>query len=617
MKSQQFVLKLKKERIYSERIVELCQAELKYFKKEKPNETRFSAKLSDIIFFEKNRNNLPKYKICISSKTESFPMIKFKSLSNTDINPLLLFKNALENHINSDKTKKKKKEEIVMRINKEITNVINTEEENIKNPRLSQKLSLMQSQKLRQTQLKSNSFILDGNIKQGIEKFLPEKLEKFEIDIKKYDQVFKYDYKVFKKDDDILITTTDLHLIYHNFHNKSNHSLSLNSLNFDLIKKKFESFFSFSFTSNSFVNVLFSFLFAILLFVKIYYGVYFPILFCLTIYSLLKFEFNEGFNFDSIQSNINDILFKNDFKGRSFCIRSETVLSINMFNLFAFLDNKNYFAKWNQGLELNNENNLDLKLDDFRIENIIAKYYYNSLENKLIVAQSVNNELLNLYILETNQSLTKTKITFLAVMKEEYPEIYCRLVLNKLNNFVDCVRYEILNKIYFKTKETSSTVDLYLKEYLDFDNVEEKKIEIKHPYINKLDVEITQENKKNEVTTNNEVFEDACTQENKNKEVTTNNEVFEDASNEIINGETKDDQEYKEQSNNIDIIDIPLSSSLNFLKIDENFSNSCNSLKEELKNKKKEELVIDDKQIIDLFSDSNGGKILKHIYKII
>jgi hypothetical protein len=601
MKSQQFVLKLKKERIYSERIVELCEGELKYFKKEKPNETRFSAKLSDIIFFEKNRNNLPKYKICISSKTESFPMIKFKSLSNTDINPLLLFKNALENHINSDKTKKKKKEEILMRINKEITNVTNTEEETIKNPRLSQKLSFMQSQKLRQTQIKSNSFILDGNIKQGIEKFLPEKLEKFEIDIKKHDQVFKYDYKVFKKDDDILITTTDLHLIYHNFHNKSNHSISLNSSNFDLIKKKFESFFYFSFTSISFLNILFSFLFAILLFMKIYYGVYLPILFCLTIYSLLKFEFNEGFNLDSLQSNINNILFKNDFKGRSFCIRSETVLSINMFNLFAFLDNKNYFAKWNQGLELNKENNLDLKLDDFMIENILTKYYYNSLENKLIVAQSVKDELLNLYILETNQSLTKTKITFLAVMKEEYPEIYCRLVLNKLNNFVDCVRYEILNKIYFRTKQTPSTLDFDLKEYLDYENLEEKKIDIEQPNINQLDFEITKENKNNEVTMNNEVFEDASNEVRKH--------------NEIINHETKEDKKYNEQSNKIvDIIDIPLSSSMNFLKIDENFSNSCNSLKEELKIKKKEELIIHDKYIIDLFSDSNGGKILKHIY---
>jgi hypothetical protein len=202
-----FELKVKKERIYSERIVELSKTTLFYFEKEKPKEIRFQANLVDIVYFEKYKNEKSKYKVSLTSKTNSFPQINLRS---ADVNALQNFKMQLEKYINDAKLKKNKKE-VIMRFTREEKGGVSHFEDQYNSSNINQNKIInhhSSSNQLMNKNFQSNFKQLPKETSQK----LYDSLENHQLDTKRYNQILKFAYKIFKHEDEYL--TTQMILIY-------------------------------------------------------------------------------------------------------------------------------------------------------------------------------------------------------------------------------------------------------------------------------------------------------------------------------------------------------------------------------------------------------------------
>jgi len=429
MNTVQFHLRLKKERIYSERIVELGEGVLKYFKKENPTEIRFSASLLDIIVTEKYKNVKSKYKLIIYSKTNSFPPVKFKSISSNDVNPLIIFKNSLENHINYENTKNKS-EGIVMRIANEETILIKREDDDV-SPNCT----------IKRSTLKGKLDSKKPRLKENFETLCFKNIENFkdyERDTEIFEKLLRLEFNFFKVKNNILFETTNHEILSKTFLKLNDDKESFFVGFSNMIQNKV-------FTEKKLINFL-NIIVIILVFILICYNCYtknyLSILFVAFTFVYLRYSIKNILKNKDKKSNTPETIQTrksiSELNLGKYFIKSKTIMNQNIFVILKYLLDKYQFKK--------------LKNEDTNSE-LVYKNYCKISENIIILTESITEDLMNLYHLKSNSSFTKTKITFLSAIKYDDPKLKVRDSMYSLKNFINFCSYDITNKIHFENNE--------------------------------------------------------------------------------------------------------------------------------------------------------------------
>lgn len=462
--SYRIILKARKNLTYADRVVIIEDGMLKYFKEDNLNEPRFKADLLDIIFYEKNKQDKKKYYIVLVSKTNSFREVRFK---HADSIVLYQFKIQLEKFVNEEKLNRTNKEEIRVIINKEEKVVIKNSEETLiipgsgfpsedaKSYRPSAKLSLTQNFKKNNSLEKFKNTIADV-----------EDLSHRQFDNTKYEYIFNYDYKHFIVINNINISSTNnkkLSQIYFKIESQDFH--------FNKFYNQVESDFACNRSLNSYFYNLFLALCFILGVLNLYSHNLLQLVIVFLVYFYYKFTWRTN---NKIQTNnFLKILTNFNSNGKStdelIFLRSETLIKLNVLTVRDYLlDLKNY-KKWNDNISevIKNEDNISFKyVDGFEKSDIEFMYDHNDIKNKIMIAEISKNDLKNLYVLESNDSLNKVKLTFYSVCNE-LSEIYINSCVEKLHNFVKFINYDIQNNLFFSSYTYLGINDL--QKYLTLD----------------------------------------------------------------------------------------------------------------------------------------------------
>jgi hypothetical protein len=523
MKNFQITLRIKKSKFYSERVVELTEKSLKYFKKENPSEIRFQANLNDIIYYEKYKNDKAKYKLVISSKSNSFPMIKFKSLSKEDVNPLLVFKTQLENFINFEKIGRNKKQSIIMRVaQQENVGINNSEEQNLQKNTINDTLvNSLTGHRLSSGSLVNKNFRHSSySISSVTNKFTNNKTSDNKISINTQEENFKMnfmkslenfdkEFQIFNKDDPkfqnifneieggkktlqkydfkngVEIFTSDkrkLDEIYY--------SNKIQECNNFILQENF----SMQFNTHKWLN----YFILVLLFLVIIYSLYIKnfiqIVFSLFIYFYLKFEFlktsknnsfeNKNFDFQSLFEGKTCSLNR-QMEGDKMMIKSQAILNFNLFTVCDLLINEKSYKGYNY---TETSHNLENK-------NYQEEYFYNLSNKSLVIAEFQNNDLINLYQLESNEHMSKTRVIFFNLVnnKIKLDETYIQMIrsrIERLENFINLINHKLRNEKFFDGQISKEVDHLILSKFLS----DSQKLKIEKSNENKnLDDKIIEE----------------------------------------------------------------------------------------------------------------------------
>lgn len=445
--SNKFILRMKNigENNYSENLVLTEDGLLKYRKSDDRPNFFYSLNLIDIALSEKYQEDKKRFKIIASSISKSFSDKIFKHKDQKYLN---LFKISLEKAIIKQKNIKNNKQEIIVKISKEEKSHINIRNSNISdievNKLKSSRVYRQYNKNLNQSNQKNSFYNLVTNLKD------------FQIESKKFDEIFKSEYKFYKNKKDIIIATNNIEGLAHKlnedmFHNYSNENSCL---------EDFEKFFKTQITKNlKFHSIIQKILFIaiILLTILNLYKNKFPnVLFSLFIFYFLKSNF--------FSSTLNNKIYistsKETMNPNNLYVMSEFNLNFDIINIHNLITNTNYLTKWNKNLlkvEYNKNEGFSLRFQkgkrDFEFSKVEFKSYHNVNENMIYVIQSLHQEEkqkeLNIFQLKSNDKFTKTKVTMFSIIDREYPVFYVESVSKTLSRFRKFIIHELGNVCNF------------------------------------------------------------------------------------------------------------------------------------------------------------------------
>lgn len=215
--------------------------------------------------------------------------------------------------------------------------------------------------------------------------------------------------------------------------------------------------------THKFLNYIILALISIVFAYSIYIKNYVPISFSFFIYVFLKFEFLNQKNEKTQKNEKNSEIPK-------FLIKSQILINVNLFKLC-------------QELILINDNIDEGKtLSDSENKNSNSKreYFYNINSKCLIVAEYQNEELVNLYQLESNEHMSRTKVTFFNLINKSIlveasnrQIIKTRIGITKLQFFNYFINHKLKNEKFFDD-QASKEVDQVILSSLFSENPGEK-----------------------------------------------------------------------------------------------------------------------------------------------